>query len=68
MPDDSDLDEIKDLDISSDNTSEGKLQSAVVKVRKSISIDTSFKPTTSRTRRRTSLWKHISGVDTARCI
>lgn len=68
MPDDSDLDELEDLVVSSDNTSEDELESSVVEVEEAIPIVTSSEPTTSRTRRRTPLWKHISGVDTARSI
>lgn len=59
------LDELEDLIVSNDNTSEDVLETPVVEVDKSIPITTSSKPTTSRNRR-IPLWCHISGDSTAR--
>jgi len=58
------LDELEDLVISNDNTSEDELETSVVE--ESIPITTSSKPSTSRNRRIIPLWKHISGDGTAR--
>ncbi|XP_028657085.1 piggyBac transposable element-derived protein 3-like [Erpetoichthys calabaricus] len=67
-PDYFDLDELEDLVVSNDNTSEDELETSVVEVEESIPITTSSKPSTSRNfqSKRIPLWRHISGDGTAR--